>query len=394
MTDEDLKDNDFVTVKAYYGEREDSLVRVMQGRFELEIETISFATISLIIIVFVILGFMIMFRSRISPQAVATVQDSIPRIVIALILVTFSYALAGLFIDIMFLVLNIIINTLRAAGLLAGTNIGNLVFEKSVFGVVWNSWTGMFTTVADALSNLIDQVISVPVLDKIIGFFGGTIGAIVMGIAILFIMFRVFFMLLMAYVTIIILTMFAPFFFLIQALPGLNGAGQWFRQMAANVAVFPTVALMFVFAGVLGGLGGGGSAIGSGQVGQFPLLAGDIDPAVIGKLIGIGFLLITPSAAELVKRTIGAQGQGPGMGAGAMAGLAGAGAVVGAAGRKGWEQAYTKGPLGAGARVKEARRQETAQKEAAAGIYSKRYEELQKQSGKGGGTRGAGGGAH
>src|SRR3989344_4202157 len=47
------------------------------------------------VLVFVIMGFMIMFRTHISPQAVATVQDSIPRIVIALILVTFSYAIAG-----------------------------------------------------------------------------------------------------------------------------------------------------------------------------------------------------------------------------------------------------------------------------------------------------------
>src|SRR3989344_6817909 len=34
------------------------------------------------VIVFVIMGFMIMFRAHISPQAVATVQDSIPRIVV------------------------------------------------------------------------------------------------------------------------------------------------------------------------------------------------------------------------------------------------------------------------------------------------------------------------
>src|SRR3989338_4413336 len=61
------------------------------------------------VIVFVIMGFMIMFRAHISPQAVATVQDSIPRIIIALVLVTFSYAIAGLLIDVMFLVLNIFI---------------------------------------------------------------------------------------------------------------------------------------------------------------------------------------------------------------------------------------------------------------------------------------------
>src|SRR3990167_4093132 len=43
------------------------------------------------VIVFVIIGFMIMLRAHISPQAVATIQDSIPILVVALISVTFSY---------------------------------------------------------------------------------------------------------------------------------------------------------------------------------------------------------------------------------------------------------------------------------------------------------------
>jgi hypothetical protein len=286
------------------------------------------------VIVFVIMGFMIMFRAHISPQAVATVQDSIPRIVVALILVTFSYAIAGLMIDIMFVFLNIIVNALTAAGLLSGTTIGQDVFQKSVFGVISSNWKHIFTTVADSLANIIDQSISLGPIDKIFGFFGGTLGAIVVGIAVLFIMFRIFFMLLMAYVMIIVLTMVAPFFFLIQALPGRNGAGEWFKQMGSQIAVFPTVAIMFVFAGVLGGLGGGNGAIDAGNVGQFPLLVGGLDPAVIGKLIGIGILLMTPSAAELVRNALGVKG-GP-QGAFAPAGAAlGAGAgVLGAGGKQ------------------------------------------------------------
>jgi len=152
-------------------------------------------------------------------------------------------------------------------------------------------------------------------------------------------MFRVFFMLLMAYVMIIVLTMVAPFFFLFQALPGRNGAGEWFKQMASQISVFPTVALMFVFAGVLGGLGGDSAigaadTIGKDQVGQFPLLAGDIASEVIGKLIGIGLLLMTPSAAELVRNALGVKGgvqgafgaAGAALGAGAGVAYTGSGA--------------------------------------------------------------------
>ncbi len=335
------------------------------------------------VIVFVIMGFMIMFRAHISPQAVATVQDSIPRIIIALILVTFSYAIAGLLIDVMFLLLNIFIRALEASGLLTG---GDYVFEKNVFSVIFDSWKDVFKQVFEAVSRIIDDIVKInKAVDAIIGFFGGVLAALVVGIALLFIMFRIFFMLLMAYAMIIILTMAAPFFFLIQALPGRNGAGEWFKQMASQVAVFPTVALMFIFAGILGGIRdlgatSGQSAIESGDVGVFPLLAGGIDSTVIGGLIGIGILLLTPQAAELVKNAIGVKGGAAGLGAGAMAGAAAGGAVVGAglsrAGKSAGDYANTYNPLAKMGAVRQAQRQEDIQETAKTGIYSEQYKKL------------------
>ena len=56
MTNQDLEKNQFVNVVAYYGEREDSLVKMLQGRFALSIETISFATIGLISFAFIIIA--------------------------------------------------------------------------------------------------------------------------------------------------------------------------------------------------------------------------------------------------------------------------------------------------------------------------------------------------
>ena len=313
------------------------------------------------VIVFVIMGFMIMFRAHISPQAVATVQDSIPRIVVALILVTFSYAIAGLMIDAMFVLLNVAIRAIPPSLLPGG---GDYVFTKSVFSVILGSWKDVFVEVAKALMKLVDQVLDLPLgLDKLIGFFGGSIGAIVVGIALLFIMFRIFFMLLIAYAMIILLTMAAPFFFLIQALPGNNGAKEWFKQMAANISVFPVTALMFIFAGILGGIGalggGTGSAVQPGQIGPFPLLIGDIDTTVIGKFIGIGFLLMTPEAANMVKKFIGAQGMGgPGgvgaaIGAGLAAGAAPIGGFARGAGRAAWERGPIAERMRAGAMLRE-----------------------------------------
>lgn len=282
------------------------------------------------VIVFVIIGFMIMFRAHISPQAVATVQDSLPRIVIALMLVTFSYAIAGFMIDIMFILLNVAITALPH------TNAnGNVVFTKSVFGVISSAWGDTFSTVFVSVKNVIDAVVSSN-LSWLFKFVGGALVAVVVGIAMLFIMFKVFLMLLMAYATIIILTIAAPFFFLLQALPGNNSASSWFKQMAANIAVFPTVAIMFILAGYLGGIGALGNdtpAISSsaGNVQKFPLLAGDIDQKDLGRLVGIGILLMTPAAAEMVKNAIGSKSPGGGAAGKAAAGaLAAGGAVMGA----------------------------------------------------------------
>ncbi len=56
MTDQDLQKNQFVNVAAYYGEREDGLVKMLQGKFPLSIETISFAAIGLISFVLIIIA--------------------------------------------------------------------------------------------------------------------------------------------------------------------------------------------------------------------------------------------------------------------------------------------------------------------------------------------------
>ncbi|MFH0772747.1 MAG: hypothetical protein V1922_00325 [bacterium] len=57
----------------------------------------------LIVLVLVAIGFMIMFRMKLNPQTVISVENSLPKIVVALLLITFSFAIAGFLIDIMYL---------------------------------------------------------------------------------------------------------------------------------------------------------------------------------------------------------------------------------------------------------------------------------------------------
>jgi len=286
------------------------------------------------VIIFVIVGFMIMMRAHISPQAVASVQDSLPRIVIALILVTFSYAIAGFVIDLMFVFINFAstLIPLDPAG-------ANKIFEGSVVDVMSKIWDNMVKTGGGAFARLVEDAVGgLPDgIKSIFGFLGGTIAGLVIAVAALFVTFRIFFMLLTAYVSIIVLTIFAPFFFLVQALPGQNGGREWFKQLAGNVSIFATISIMFLFAAYMGGIGylGGeeGAAVLTGESRKFPLFIGGLDMAAIGKLIGFGFIFYAPEAAKMVKDWIvtgkAQAGGGPGMALGGAMGAAGAGARMG-----------------------------------------------------------------
>lgn len=292
------------------------------------------------VIVFVIVGFMIMFRAHISPQAVASVQDALPRIVIALILVTFSYAIAGFMIDIMFLLINFMatIIPLDSSG-------ANRVFTQSVVGVMNDIWKDVVTRGAGAFGDLLADVLKDDIpdwIDGIVDFLGTIAAGLVIAIAALYVTFRIFLMLLISYVTVVVLTIFAPFFFLIQALPGQNGGREWFKQMAANLSVFATIAIMFLIAAYMGGIEELGGAENSQIVGdsslKFPLFVGNLDIGAIGKLIGFGFIFFSPEAAKMVKDWITTgKAQAPG-GSGALAGgLAGISAGAGLAGKFGRE---------------------------------------------------------
>ncbi|GBE20009.1 hypothetical protein BMS3Abin17_00741 [archaeon BMS3Abin17] len=68
MDNEDLEENNFVNVIVYYGERENSLVKILKGKFELDVEFLSFATIGIIVLILIILSsliiLIILFKKR------------------------------------------------------------------------------------------------------------------------------------------------------------------------------------------------------------------------------------------------------------------------------------------------------------------------------------------
>jgi len=69
----------------------------------------------LFVFIFILIGLAIMLRVRIDPRTVMTIQNQIPKIIVSLILVTFSFAIAGFLIDLMWVSIWVVINLMGQA---------------------------------------------------------------------------------------------------------------------------------------------------------------------------------------------------------------------------------------------------------------------------------------
>ena len=92
----------------------------------------------IIVLVLVSIGFMIMFRMKLNPQTVISVENSLPKIVVALLLITFSFAIAGFLIDIMYLLILFSISILSSGDTFYSTTKVQNEFLNSGIGTLWN----------------------------------------------------------------------------------------------------------------------------------------------------------------------------------------------------------------------------------------------------------------
>lgn len=104
----------------------------------------------LFVIMITIIGFMIMFRAKLGAQTAISVESALPKITIALILVTFSFAIAGFMIDLMYVSIGMIVLVFNSATdgtgakLLKDANLGALIseffFSPQIFFPSDNIW--------------------------------------------------------------------------------------------------------------------------------------------------------------------------------------------------------------------------------------------------------------
>lgn len=207
------------------------------------------------VLIMIVIGFMIMFRSKIGGQTMVTIGNAIPNIIIALVLVTFSFAIAGLIIDLGGLILIFLYSILSGKSAVDYTEFvgisGPFEIFKIIFtgkGTVVNGWMGGGALATGALAGLLTLIpalgISIP------GVIVGGIVAVLIFLVIAGIVaygcIKVWIMLLKSYLTILLQVIGAPIILMTAALPGNTKAvGNWIKGIAKNVLVFPaTFALL------------------------------------------------------------------------------------------------------------------------------------------------------
>lgn len=341
------------------------------------------------IIVFLVIGLMVMFRNRINPQTVITAQAALPGLVIGLILITFSYFLAGLISDLAFVGTNIVgYYFVSAQGNLTANNL-NLTQTISKHNIldIMAPLTGIvgsgdaaslagsiFDKLGDAqfpvrtvifwLSNqfltpLVPTNLSANPWALLIGPAVGLVGGLVANaaispllgqflsfaacLALIYQMIKLLIRLLTAWLTIIFLTITAPFQLLIASLPGRQGiATGWILNILGNILIFPAVvAVIYFVAFILGSTNFSNhcpkdatgncllniSALNPTNSNDFPSpvyaaqgtnniigtntfpLFGGIDLSFVQILLAFGALMALPTIPDIVVKAVGRMGQ-------------------------------------------------------------------------------------
>ncbi len=306
----------------------------------------------LIVILFIVIGIAIMIRVKIDPRTVMSIQNQIPKIIIGIIFMTFSYAIAGMLIDTMWTITYFGINTMTSGSQLCETQakplqavatrqvLNNPVAfltdllgdETGCFGSV-DGISGLAIdvgkTFGDTLSRITLAVFGMNedlescnpgsrgwkiwgVLDvqdclkK--GMFGflkyliALIAGLIMFFSIVIAMIRIWFTLLKAYISFTLAVILAPFWILVGILPG-GGLGfmQWLRHMISHLAVFPATVLMLLLAVIFAG----NNTASDPQNAFLPPLIGNPNAADgMGTLMAFAVILLTPDLLSMVREAL------------------------------------------------------------------------------------------
>jgi len=200
------------------------------------------------VVIMIAVGFMIMFRSKIGGQTLVSLGNFLPGVITSLILITFSFAIAGLLIDIGG-VITALIASLYGADKVVGINSiwslfsslftgGTAITSSALAGV---GLTGFLSMVAKVgIASLATSGIGTAVVAGL-GIVGILLALVIVGIIfvggikVLITLYKAFFGILLGVVI-------APIQIMIGAFPGsAYSTSNWFKSLLKNVLTFPMV---------------------------------------------------------------------------------------------------------------------------------------------------------
>ncbi|PIY79473.1 MAG: hypothetical protein COY81_02495 [Candidatus Pacebacteria bacterium CG_4_10_14_0_8_um_filter_43_12] len=268
------------------------------------------------ILVFIIIGFMIMFRAKIGGQAVITAQQAIPSVIISLVLVTFSYAIAGFMIDLMYLLMFMIIGLFNgisnttpdtATKILNSSDLINLDIMHLI-GFMFSNTVSQFGTGELISRQFLNAAgITNEFFNGLGSWLGGLTLTIIITIGALIATVKLFFELLKSYATIILSVVFSPLALMIGAFPGKNVFSPWLKGIIGNLLAFPTVLLLVIM--FIEFTKGTASHTTEGGF-MPPFLIGSSVAGMVGPLMGFAIILAMPEIVKKVKEATGASDGG------------------------------------------------------------------------------------
>lgn len=187
----------------------------------------------LIVIVLVIAGILIMFRKRLDPYTEVTVVSALPKIIISLLLITFSYAIAALILDLgVYVGKGLVENVVNSIDSYTYQDI-NAIQIWTEFGV------DKFIEILKESMKAANRETNIPFL----GF--PLIVGLIFNFALLSVMVTLLMKLIINYAKWFALTVGAPIIFLIGSLPGSGEQiKNWFLNFFAATLAFPATYLV------------------------------------------------------------------------------------------------------------------------------------------------------
>lgn len=196
-----------------------------------------------VILALVVMAFMIMFRVKTSPQAIITVQSALPKLIVGIVAITFSYAIAGLMIDLMYVVMGLVASILVSSEMFNITDWGTMYNELNITGFqTARMFSLYFSLFMVSFFTSIMGIISI-----FIGNIGGLIVPPVILIFTLIVMFKVAWSLFKNFITLLLLIAAGPLIIMGGVIGG-GGFSGWLKNLASHLAVYPAVGAMFAFA--------------------------------------------------------------------------------------------------------------------------------------------------